>query len=240
MDAMILAAGLGTRLRPLTNNTPKPLVKVAGATLLEHIGRRLIAAGVDRIIVNVHHLADQVERFARDEWCLDAELVLSHEREGLLGTGGGLAHAAGLFRRDAPFFLHVGDVIAEPDFRAFYDTHVESGALATLAVHERETARALLFDARGLVGRDNRKEGWTRMARDPIGTPERRPFAGIHVISPDLFDGFVEVGPFDIIDAYLREASDGAWILPYDIGSSRWLEIGNPQRLDQARRVLES
>ncbi len=240
MDAMILAAGLGTRLRPLTNHTPKPLVRVAGVTLLEHIGRRLIDAGADRIIVNVHHLSEQVERFARDEWNLDAELVLSHERDELLGTGGGLAHARKLFRRDAPFFLHVGDVIAEPDFRAFYGAHQESGALATLAVHERETARALLFDARGLVGRDNRREGWTRMAREPAGEPQRRPFAGIHVISPALFDGFVETGPFDIIDAYLREVAAGSTILPYDIGGSRWLEIGNPERLEQARRALET
>ena len=239
MDAMILAAGLGTRLRPLTDDTPKPLVRVAGETLLEHIGRRLIAAGADRIIVNVHHLSEQVERFARDDWRLDAELVLSHERDELLGTGGGLAHARTLFRRDAPFFLHVGDVIAEPDFGAFYRAHRESGALATLAVHERETSRALLFDDEGLLGRDNRIEGWSRMAREPVGEPRRRPFAGIHVISPALFDGFVEVGPFDIIDAYLREAAAGSLILPYDIGSSRWLEIGNPERLEQARRALE-
>lgn len=239
MDAMILAAGLGTRLRPLTYDTPKPLVEVAGETLLEHIARRLIAAGVDRIIVNVHHLADKVERFALDEWHLDAELVLSHERDELLGTGGGLAHAAPLFRGDAPFFLHVGDVIAEPDFRAFYRSHQESGALATLAVHEREAARALLFDERGLLGRDNRREGWTRTARQAVGEPRRRSFAGLHVVSPEIFARFVETGPFDIIDAYLREAAQGSRILPYDIGSSRWLEIGNPERLARARALLE-
>ena len=238
MDAMILAAGYGTRLRPLTDHTPKPLVEVAGATVLEHVARRLIGAGADRIIVNVHHLAEQVEAFARDRWSLDAELVLSHEPVQALGTGGGLKHAAALFRRDAPFFLHVGDVISEVDLAGMYAAHRGAEALVTLAVHERDASRCLLFDDDGLIGRDNRKEGWTRTIREPDGSARRWSFAGIHVLSPEVLGRLPEEPIFDIIDAYLRLAGEGERLQPYDVTGARWLEIGSPDRLAAARRAL--
>ena len=240
MDAMILAAGYGTRLRPLTDHTPKPLVEVAGATVLEHVAQRLIEAGADRIIVNVHHLADQVERFARERWSLDAELVLSQERIRALGTGGGLKYASPLFRRDAPFFLHVGDVISEIDLGGMYAAHREAGALVTLAVHERNASRCLLFDDDGLIGRDNRTEGWTRTIREARGRERRWSFAGIHVLSPEILERLREEPPFDIIDAYLRLAKEGARLQAYDVTGARWLEIGSPERLDVARRALEA
>jgi NDP-sugar pyrophosphorylase family protein len=238
MDAMILAAGYGKRLRPLTDHTPKALVQVAGATVLEHIARRLIRAGADRIIVNTHHLADQVERFARERWTLDAELVLSNEPERPLGTGGGLLHAAPLFRRDAPFLLHVGDVISELDLAGLYAEQERSGDLATLAVHDRGSSRCVLFDDGGLMGRDNQIEGWSRTVREPEGPVRRWSFAGAHAVSPDIFDLFTETPPFGILDAYLRMVSEGARVAPFDVHGSRWLEIGNPERLAQAREVL--
>jgi NDP-sugar pyrophosphorylase family protein len=240
MDAMILAAGYGKRLRPLTDRTPKVLIEVAGATVLEHIARRLIRAGADRIIVNTHHLADQVERFARERWTLGAELVLSHEPEAALGTGGGLLHAAPYFRRDAPFLLHVGDVISELDLDALYAAQERSVSLATLAVHDRGSSRCVLFDDRGLMGRDNQVEGWERSVRAPDGPVRRWSFAGAHAVSPEIFGRFVEAPPFDILDAYLRMASEGARIAPFDVTGSRWLEVGNPKRLAQAREVLGS
>jgi len=235
---MILAAGVGSRLRPITEHTPKVLVDVGGSTVLEHIARRLIRAGADRIIVNVHHLAEQIERFATERWDLDAELVLSREPERLLGTGGGLLHAAPLIRRDAPFFLHVGDVISEMDLGAFYAAHAGSDALASLAVHERDTSRCLLFDRRGLYGRDNRDAGWSRDVRRPDGETLRLAFAGVHVVSPRIFDLFAERGVFDILDAYLRLTGEGERIAPFDVGDARWLEIGNPKRLEEARQAL--
>jgi len=235
---MILAAGYGKRLRPLTDRTPKVLVEVAGATVLEHVAQRLIRAGADRIIVNTHHLADQVERFARERWTLEAELILSHEPETALGTGGGLLHAATHFRRDTPFFLHVGDVISELDLAGLYAAQEQGGNLATLAVHDRAASRCILFDDRGLMGRDNQVEGWERSVRAPDGPVRRWSFAGAHAISPEIFDHFVEAPPFDILDAYLRMASHGARIAPFDVTGSRWLEVGNPERLAQAREVL--
>jgi NDP-sugar pyrophosphorylase family protein len=236
---MILAAGYGKRLRPLTDRTPKILVEVAGATVLEHVARRLIRAGADRIIVNTHHLADQIERFARERWTLDAELILSHEPEAALGTGGGLLHAASHFRRAAPFFLHVGDVISELDLGGLYAAQERSGHLATLAVHDRGSSRCILFDDRGLMGRDNQVEGWERSVRTPDGPVRRWSFAGVHAVSPEIFDRFVEAPPFDILDAYLRLISEGAHIARFDVTGSRWLEVGNPERLAQARQVLD-
>lgn len=235
---MILAAGYGARLRPLTDRTPKVLIEVAGATLLEHIGQRLIRAGADRIIVNTHHLAEQVERFARERWTLDAELILTHEPETALGTGGGILHAAPHFRRDAPFFLHVGDVISELDLAGLYAAQEGSGNLATLAVHDRGASRCILFDDQGLMGRDNEIEGWERSVRAPDGSVRRWSFAGAHAVSPDIFDRFVESQPFDILDAYLRMVSEGARIAPFNVTGSRWLEVGNPERLAQTRQVL--
>lgn len=238
MDAMILAAGYGSRLRPLTDHTPKPLVEVAGETILEHVARRLIRAGVDRIVVNVSHLAEQLETFARERWTLDAELVLSPEPDGPLGTGGGVQRAAPLIRRNQPFLLHVGDVISELDLAALLATHRRSGDLATLAVHERDAARCLLFDDRGLYGRDNRTEGWSRGVREPVGGGRRWSFAGIHALSPEILDRLTEPAPFDIIDAYLRLVSEGERIGAHDMTGTRWLEVGTPERLARARAEL--
>lgn len=237
---MILAAGYGSRLRPLTDHTPKPLVEVAGATILEHVARRLIRAGADRIVINVSHLAEQLEAFARDRWTLDAELVLSPEPDGPLGTGGGLQRAAPLIRRDRPFLLHVGDVVSELDLGALLESHETSGALATLVVHDRDAARCLLFDDRGLYGRDNRTEGWSRGVREPVGVSRRWSFAGIHALSPEILDRLTEAPPFDIIDAYLRLVAEGAVLGSYDMTGVRWLEMGTPERLAAARAVLES
>jgi NDP-sugar pyrophosphorylase family protein len=237
---MILAAGYGTRLRPLTDRIPKPLVDVAGRTVLEQVAERLIAAGADRIIVNIHHLADQIEDFARDRWSLDAELVLSREPDRALGTGGGLRHASGLFRKDAPFFLHVGDVISEVDLSRMYAAHLEREAWVTLAVHERDASRCLLFDTDGLIGRDNRKEGWARTIREPVGAMKRWSFAGIHVLSPEVLERLPDEPLFDIIDAYLQLADEGRRLIAHDVTGARWLEIGSPERLAVARRVLEA
>lgn len=240
MDAMILAAGYGSRLRPLTDHTPKPLVEVGGAPMIEHIARRLIAAGVDRIIVNISHLAEVVEEYARERWSLDAELILSREPSPPLGTGGALVHARHHFRGDAPFILHVGDVVSDVDLAGAMADHRASGALATLLVQDRGAERSVLFDERGLLGRDHRGEGWERRVREPVGPVRRWSFAGIHVIEPELLGRIHETPPFDIVDLYLRLAAEGAVVRPLDVTGVRWLEMGTPERLEAARRVLAS
>lgn len=236
---MILAAGRGIRLAPLTDDTPKPLIEVGGRTLLDRVARRLVDAGADRLIVNVHGHA---ERIAAHLEALDlgVEISISREIEAPLETGGGVLHAAPLFRRAGPFLLHNADIITEIDLPALLAAHSDSGALATLAVHERPTSRFLLFDADGLMGWENAATGRSAHARAARGEVRRLAFAGIHAIDPRFLDLVEERGVFSIMDPYLRLAAAGERILPLVVTGVLWLEIGSPERLDAARRALGS
>ncbi|MGH7588699.1 MAG: nucleotidyltransferase family protein [Gemmatimonadota bacterium] len=236
---MILAAGLGTRLRPLTDHTPKALIEIGGVTILERIARRLVAAGADRLIVNAHRQAARIEEHAsqlsRD---LGVDVLVSVEDELPLETGGGLLHAAPFIRRDRPFLLHNGDIVTEIDLLALYGAH-GGDRLATLAVGHRQTSRYLLFDEQGLLGWENTASARSVRSRQAVGDTARWPFAGIHVLSPIIFDRISERGVFSIVDVYLRLAAEGEWILPWDVGDALWLEIGDPVRLNRARELLE-
>lgn len=234
---MILAAGLGTRLRPLTEDRPKALVEVGGVPMIERVARRLVEAGADRLIVNVHHHAAAIERhLAETEY--GAEVRISRETERPLGTGGGIVHAAPHFRRDRPFLVHNVDVISEIDLRDLYSAHRESDAVATLAVHRRETDRTLLFDARGLYGWENAATGESETVRGALGESHRWPFAGVHAISPRFFDLVGMEGAFSIVAAYLRLAEGGHRIAARDTGGASWLEVGSIDRLARAREIL--
>lgn len=237
---MVLAAGLGTRLRPFTDDMPKVLIEVDGVPILERIIRYLTAAGVDRIIVNTHHHADQIERFVFDREDLGVEILLSAEPDQPLGTGGGLLNATSLFRRDEPFVLYNGDIITDLDLAAMSDAHRTDDRLATLAVNHRETARCLLFDDRGLYGWANLSTGESKTSREARGEKHAIPFAGVHVLSPQIFDLISERGAFSIIPVYLKLARTGYRILPHDVSTALWLEIGNPERLETARRVVST
>ncbi|MGH7551093.1 MAG: nucleotidyltransferase family protein [Gemmatimonadota bacterium] len=236
---MILAAGLGTRLRPLTDHTPKALIEIGGVSILERIARRLVAAGADRLIVNAHHHADQIEASAaRLSAELGVDVLVSLEEEEPLETGGGLAHAEPRFRKDGPFLLHNGDIVTDIDLARMVAAHRTSGAFATLAVGHRETTRFLLFDDRGLYGWENSARGTERTSRPISGDSRRLPFAGVHVISPEIFGLITERGIFSIIALYLRLSAAGHTILPHDVTGALWLEIGDPERLARAREVL--
>ncbi|HSK20148.1 MAG TPA: nucleotidyltransferase family protein [Longimicrobiales bacterium] len=238
MDAMILAAGLGTRLGDLTQDTPKALIDVGGVPVLERVARRLIAAGADHIIINVHHHADRIIEFVRSRDDFGVAVSISHEEDAPLETGGGLLHAKPLFRGEGSFFVHNVDVLCDVDLRAMHTAHVHSGALATLAVSRRDTSRYLLFDETGLCGRMHAQGGGPAEVHADCADPVPFAFAGIHVISPALLDMITETGAFSIIDLYLRLASIGRPIAKFDIGGARWLEIGNPERLADARRAF--
>lgn len=238
MDGMILAAGVGRRLRPLTDRTPKALIRVGGVPMLERVAARLIGAGVDRLVVNVHHHAGQVRRYLEEREGFGVEVRVSEEAELPLETGGGLLQARSHFRGDAPFFLHNVDVISDADLSALYRAHLESGALATLAVSDRTSSRRLRFDSRGLCGRVDARTGAHETVRASSGAVREQAFAGIHVISPRFFDLLEEQGTFSIMDAYLRLARQGHEIRRFDITGALWLEIGDPDRLERARRHL--
>jgi N-acetyl-alpha-D-muramate 1-phosphate uridylyltransferase len=238
MDGMILAAGLGTRLGELGRQTPKALIDVAGQSALERIARRLVRAGVDRLIINVHHHADRIIEHVRERADFGVEVLFSREDTAPLETGGGLLNARPLFREDAPFFLYNADILCDAELTALYEAHVSSAALATLAVNRRATSRLLLFDDHGLCGRADGRTGARMPVRETAAAAEAFAFAGFHVISPAFFDLITERGAFSIMETYLRLAAEGVRIAHHDVSDSTWLEIGSPERLEAARRAL--
>lgn len=239
MDAMILAAGLGTRLRPLTDHTPKALLDVGGVPIIERVARRLIEAGADRLIINTAHLAQQIEDYVRARDGFGVETIFSREDPGPLETGGALLAAQAHFRGDAPFFLHNADILSAIPLGEMYAAHVAAGEpLATLAVLDRATSRRLLFDDEGLLGRTDEGKGLDLRVRPPVGDVRAVPFAGIHVISPRIFGLLTERGAFSILDPYLRLAGAGERILPFRVDGHTWIDIGRPEQLEQARQAF--
>jgi len=233
-DAMVLAAGYGRRLRPLTDETPKALVRVGGLTQLERTLRALEAAGADRIVINTHHHAEQVEAAVADRTG-GAALLVSREAPRPLETGGGLARARRLFRGDRPILVHNVDVITSIDLGRLVEGHRAAAAIATLAVQERAASRYLVFDDRGLQGRLDVRSGMREEARRQAGAARRLAFTGVHVASPALFDRIPGEGVFSITDAYLRLAGEGVEVRGCDVGDAEWWEIGTPERLAAAR-----
>jgi NDP-sugar pyrophosphorylase family protein len=237
MKAMILAAGLGTRLRPLTNDRPKALVEVAGRTLLEIAIARLREFGVSEVIVNVHHFAGMVIEYLRGKNNFGMRIEISEESS-LLDTGGGLKKAAWFFREDgpaaAPFLLHNVDVISTIDLRRMLDFHTENQALVTLAVQQRQTSRYLLFDQQmRLCGRRLVKEQRTELVR-PSPQLEELAFSGIHAISPRLLGMMSEEGAFSIIQSYLRLAGAGERIVAHRADGELWRDLGTPESVARA------
>ena len=237
MDAMILAAGVGTRLRPLTDHTPKALIDVGGMPIIERVARRLIAAGADRLIVNTAHLAQQIEDYVRSVDGFGVEAIFSREDPGPLETGGALLAAEAHFRKDAPFFLHNADILSDIPVGEMYAAHLSAGdPLATVAVMQRPTTRKMLFDDRGLLGRTDEAKGLDLRVRPAVGEVRALPFAGIHVLSPRIFGLMTERGAFSILDPYLRLAAAGERILPFRADGYAWVDIGRPEQLEEARR----
>ena len=237
MQALVLAAGRGRRLRPLTDRIPKALVVVGGVTQLERTLSALEAAGTQRIVVNTHHHAQQIESWLTDRRSV-AEILVSREEPDPLETGGALVHARNLFHGDAPILIHNVDVITSVDLKTLFAAHDPSRHLATLAVQERATSRYLLFDEAGLQGRLDVRDGRREDARQVLGIVRRFAFSGIHVVSGSVFDLAVERGAFSIIDLYLRLAGEGSSIQPFDVTSATWFEIGTQERLLAARAAL--
>ena len=235
MDAMLLAAGLGTRLRPLTDHIPKALIEIGGVPILERVARRLIDAGADRLVINLHHLGGQIREYVEAQGGWGVEVIFSTEADVPLETGGGVMHAAAAFRRDAPFFLHNADILSDIPLREMYAGHIAESPLATLAVMERPTSRYLLFDDCGLLGRADEQKGLRLQVRKPAGEVRRLAFAGVHVISPDFLERVTERGAFSILDPYLRLVGEGATILPFRVDGCRWTDIGKPEQLEEAR-----
>lgn len=235
MKAMVLAAGLGTRLRPLTNDRPKALVELAGRTLLEITLERLRRFGIREVIINTHHFADKMTEYLKSHHNFGMQIEISRE-DILLDTGGGLKTAAWFFQKghDEAFLLHNVDVISDIDLMQMLEFHRQRAALATLAVQERKTSRYLLFDQdMHLCGRRNEKENKTEMVRS-AANPQKFAFCGVHVISARFLDMMSEQGAFSIIDSYLRVAAAGENIAAFRTDDRYWRDLGKPENIRQA------
>ena len=239
---MIFAAGLGTRLKPITDTMPKALVPVCGQPLLYHVITKLVAAGYDDLVVNVHHFPDQIIHYLHSH-DFGVRIAVSDERDFLRETGGGIRYAAPLLGSE-PFLVHNVDIVSNLDLQWMREQHRE-GALATLVVSERKTQRYFLFDE------DNRLKGWTNIATGEVRSPypdidpdrcRKFAFAGIHLMSPAIFDAFDQYGfgdRFSIVDFYLRACADYPIYaaVPPDF---TLVDVGKKETLSEAERVCEA
>jgi mannose-1-phosphate guanylyltransferase len=234
---MILAAGLGTRLSPLTDHRPKALVEISGQTLLEISLRRLREFGVREVIVNVHHFADMVIGYLQKNSNFDMRIEISREGE-LLDTGGGLKKASWFFLEHGsndPFFVHNVDILSTIDFDRMLQFHRDHNALATLAVQKRETSRYLMFDEKGqLRGRGKRGE-----TASSATTLQAVAFSGLHIISPRMLSMMTEQGAFSIIDTYVRLAAQNEKILAFRGDDYYWRDLGKLENLKQAEKDVQ-
>ena len=239
MDGMIFAAGVGSRLRPLTNDRPKALVKVAGKTLLERVVGRMKEAGVERLVVNVYHFGEQVLEFLAGHDNFGMDIVVSDERGGLLDTGGGVLKARELFHPGAAVLAHNVDILSDTDLKALFTYHLHTPNEATLLVSQRQTSRYLLFDRQarlcGWVNKNTQQtkpEGFTFRP----GEYKEYAFSGIHVISPSLLR-HMGGGAFSIMDFYLQECHRTC-IGGHFVPGLRLIDIGKPEALEQANLLL--
>ena len=245
MKAMIFAAGLGTRLKPLTDSMPKALVPVAGHPMLEHVIRKLIASGFTEIVINIHHFGEQILDFLQANRNFGIHIYISDERGCLLDTGGGIKKSRSFFENsDEPFLIHNVDILSDINLKEFYEYHLQHGGVATLLASRRDTVRYLLFDT------DSRLCGWIN--KDTLQTKpegfcydaslhEEYAFSGIHVLSPEIFrlmDSPRWEGKFSIMDFYLSVCRDNL-LKGYLKEQLQLIDIGKKETLIKAEEFIK-
>ena len=243
MKALIFAAGLGSRLKPLTANTPKALIPVGGNPMLEHVILKLKESGFDQIVINIHHLGQQIIDFLEANQNFGVDIHISDERDYLLDTGGGIKKAEQFLSGDEPFLVHNVDILSDVDLKMLYNHHLATPkSLATLLVSKRKTSRYLLFNKENqLCGWRNRETGEVK-SYYPYFDPEQYTeyaFSGIHVISPEIFKWMDEwTGKFPIINFYLSICARTK-IMSYPLENLSLLDVGKPETLQKANEWIE-
>lgn len=238
MKAMILAAGMGTRLQPLTLTKPKALVEVNGVPMLEIVIRRVIKYGFNDIIINVHHFADQIIDFLRKNYNFGVSMTISDETDLLLDTGGGLLRARDFFNDGKPFLVHNVDVLTNINLTELYNYHAQHKSLATLAVKNRSTSRSLLVNRnQELCGWKNNETGKTIIAKGTEAELTSTAFSGVHVINPEIFPFISETGVFSITNTYLRLAEHHS-ILTWNHNNDLWFDLGRISNLREAEKHM--
>ena len=238
---MIFAAGLGTRLKPLTDIKPKALVEVNGKTMLEHAITKLQYFGVDEIIINVHHFSNQITDFLKRNKNFGIKIEISDESKQLLDTGGGLMKAEKFLNKTDPFFVYNVDVISDIDLGVMYRKHINTGSIATLAVQQRETSRYFLFNNElKLIGWKNESTGKIIVSRGSSSSNlTSLAFSGIHVISPRIFKLVKIAGKFSMTDVYLK-LSTFQRINGYRHDNDFWMDLGKPENIAEAEKFLQN
>lgn len=252
MNAMIFAAGLGTRLKPYTDHCPKAMVQVAGKPMIAHQLQRLKEAGFTRVVINVHHYAEQIITYVKNNH-FGLDISISDERGLLLDTGGGIRQALRHFDTDKPILIHNVDIFSNTDLAALYESHKTKGADASLLVSQRTTSRYLVFDNEDLlVAWKNMQTGEVRTAYDGIQnaiqelhadntTYRLRAFAGIHVISPTLFPLLKqEKEIFSITNFYWQQSMQHHIRCEEAPNNFRWVDAGKPEALARAAEIVTS
>ena len=230
--AMILAAGLGTRLKELTADKPKALVEVAGKPLLQHNIENLTARGFNTIIVNIHHFGELIIKFLQEHE-FNANVYISDERGLLMDTGGGIVQALPFFHDAEAVLVHNVDILSDMDLRACYDDFLQSGDDAWLLTQDRQTARKLLFDEQQqLIGWRNLNDGTFKWVNQPIDHFKELAFSGMHLFKPSLFAEY-PWQRYSIIDLYLRQAKDHR-VQSVEIHPNYWFDIG---KIDDFERI---
>jgi NDP-sugar pyrophosphorylase family protein len=235
MQAMILAAGLGTRLKPITDSIPKALVEVNGKTLLEITIRKLIENDFRNIVINVHHFADRIKDFL-DKNTFAADIIISDETDLLLDTGGGIKLAQKYFD-DSPLLVHNVDIISDLNLKEFYQYHLSDDSIASLVVSNRSSTRYLLFNDQNVLC------GWEDVTKnEKIIVREDKilnqfAFNGIHILNPQILKHFPDEKVFSVIKAYLQIAKTDD-IHGYICNDLKWIDVGRIEILEKAMDLL--
>ena len=236
MKALIFSAGLGTRLRPLTNNIPKALVQIKGKTLLEILIEKLKSFGFDEIIINVHHFSEKIINFLKEKNFFEIKIHISNEKDLLLDTGGGLKNARKFFQKNEDFLIYNVDIICDLDLKKLYNFHIKNQVLVSLAVQKRNSNRCLLFDENNLL------IAWKNNLTNEVKWLKKKEiyqqfaFTGIHFVSSEIFNFMPEKNIFSIIDLYLNLAKTKK-IKAFEITKNKWIDVGKPENLQKASKI---
>jgi len=239
MRALILAAGLGTRLKPLTDSIPKALIKIREFTLLELQIRKLQTEGFDKIIINVHHFSEQIKEYLERKNYFNCSITISDESQKLLETGGGLKKAAHFFSDGKPFLVCNVDILSDISLKKIMDFHITSGSLASLAVRDRISSRKFLFSKENILcGWKNQKTSEQILVRDLNSVLLPFAFSGIQIIDPAIFKYFTDENVFSLVDLYLSAAKK-EMILGFIHNEDNWLDLGKTETLSKAESLFE-
>jgi len=240
MKAFILAAGLGSRLAPLTNNKPKALVEVNGKPMLQNLIEKLVSQGFNELLVNVHHYGDLIVNFLKANNNFGVKVTISDERDRLLDTGGAMVKAAWFFYGDEPVLVHNVDVFTDMNFVNLMELHKKSKALVSLVIRNRDSSRKLLFDSnRHLKGWKHLQKNEIKWVDKPEAEVVERAYSGIYVASPSYPEKMQQEGSFSVVTEWLNMASRHV-IAGVEYNEGLWFDLGSADKIYEAEQKINS